>query len=175
MSPINEAVLSFGEGDFVTLEHASNAAISNTSNLGFLEKAMLDQPQIDCPVTHKFGPGIYMREIFIPAGTLIIGRYHKFEHMNVFLKGKMTFLKDDGEKIELTAPLTMMSNPGQKLALTHEDCIWINVYATNETDIAKIEEQFLRPSEALNEHNKKQLLLLQNKSDIKGDLKCLQQ
>ncbi len=169
MSTINEAVVNFGSG-LAILEHTSSSLISNTTNLDWLETQMLEQPQVDTPVTHKFGPGIYMREIFIPKGTLIIGRYHKFEHMNIFLKGKMTFLKDDGEKIELTAPLTMISNPGQKLALTHEDCVWINVYATDETDIDKIEEKFLKPSEALNEHNKKRMLLLESK----GDKTCLQ-
>ena len=33
-----------------------------------LEKEMLEMPQADCPVAHHFGPGIYIREVTLPAG-----------------------------------------------------------------------------------------------------------
>ena len=40
-----------------------------------LEAVFLEQPQVDCPVVHRFGPGIYIREVTIPAGALSIGHY----------------------------------------------------------------------------------------------------
>jgi len=46
-----------------------NQEIAVASSLDQVEAMMLAAPQIDCPITHHFGPGIYMREAFLPAGT----------------------------------------------------------------------------------------------------------
>ena len=32
-----------------------------------LESAFLKEEQVDCPVTHHFGPGVYIREVLLPA------------------------------------------------------------------------------------------------------------
>ena len=37
-----------------------------------VEAAFLEQPQADCPVTHRFGPGIYIREVLLPRGAYVV-------------------------------------------------------------------------------------------------------
>lgn len=111
-----------------------------------IEKKFLSLPQVSCPVVHKFGPGIYMREVFLPKGSIVIGHHHNLEHINIFVKGKITFFKD-GEPVDMVAPLSFVGKPGRKIAYIHEDTIWMNVWATNETDIEKLEAQFLTKSE----------------------------
>lgn len=111
-----------------------------------LEKKMLKHPQVECPVTHKFGPGVYMREVFLPKGALVIGHHQNFEHMNIFLKGKITFSTEKGP-VDLVAPMTFVSKPGRKIAYIHEDSVWINVYSTNETNVEKLEQKYLTKSE----------------------------
>jgi len=117
-----------------------------------VEKAMLKERQVDCPVTHKFGPGIYIREVFLPAGIYAIGHYHLNEHMNVMLTGRIKFFGDDKEWVELEAPQTFVSPAGRKVAFVFEDTIWQNIYATEEKDAQKIEDEILIKSMTFQEH-----------------------
>ena len=36
-----------------------------------LEQKIMGLPPADCPVVHRFTPGLYIREILMPKGTLI--------------------------------------------------------------------------------------------------------
>lgn len=108
-----------------------------------LEASMLKMPQVECPVIHRFGPGIYIREVFMPRGALVIGHYHRQAHMNIMLTGKLDILLDGGPPQTLTAPMSFVAKPGRKVAYIHEDVVWQNIYATEETDIEKIENMFL--------------------------------
>jgi len=117
-----------------------------------VEKAMLKERQVDCPVTHKFGPGIYIREVFLPEGAYVIGHHHVEEHMNVMLTGRIKFFGDNGQWSELKAPQTFVSPAGRKVAFVFEDTIWQNIYATEETDAQKIEDQILIKSMTFQEH-----------------------
>ena len=44
-----------------------------------IEKEMLEHEQVEMPVTHHFSKDLYARELFIPAGTLLVGKIHKHE------------------------------------------------------------------------------------------------
>ncbi len=48
-----------------------------------LENAMLKMTdrQIELVTIHHFSPGIYMRELRIPAGVTLTGAIHKTEHL----------------------------------------------------------------------------------------------
>lgn len=125
-----------------------------------LEQGFLQQEQQDCPVVHRFGPGIYIREVTIPGGTLSIGHYQKTTHLNIMLKGRVIMVNENGEKTELVAPQTFVSGPGRKVGLIVETMVWQNVYATTETDVGKLEELFLEKSQTWKDYKKKQDLLL---------------
>ncbi|WP_208630870.1 SET domain-containing protein-lysine N-methyltransferase [Ralstonia insidiosa] len=109
---------------------------------------MLSAPQVECSVVHHFGPSLYVREVHMPAGALAIGHYQRFEHLNVFLKGRVLMLKADGSTEELVAPMMFVGKPGRKAGYVLEDVIWQNIYATDETDIEKLEAHFLDKSDA---------------------------
>lgn len=117
-----------------------------------IEARLLEFPQVDCPVLHHFGPGVYIREVRIPAGSLILGHRHKNAHTNVLVSGRLKFLNEGGEVAELVAPAVITSNPGRKLAYIIEDTVWQNVYATDERDVEKLEEMLLDKSDAWLEH-----------------------
>ena len=96
--------------------------------------------QVDCPVTHRFAPGVYLREIFMAADTVVIGRIHKTEHFNILIKGAALIVHDDGRREELRAPMTFVSQAGvQKVLYIIEDMIWQTVHVTDETDMTKLE------------------------------------
>ena len=117
-----------------------------------VEEHLLQQPQVDCPVVHRFGPGIYIREVSIPAGTVAVGHRQTTEHVNIMLKGKVTLIKEDGSKELIEAPYFAVLPPGRKVGYIHEDMVWQNIYATEETDIEKLEQMFLDKSPVFQEY-----------------------
>lgn len=99
-----------------------------------------------CPLVHHFAPGLYAREIFIPAGILIIGKIHRHAHVNTISKGKCVVATEFGLQ-ELEAPKSFISKPGVKRAvLALEDTIWTTYHPTEETDLDKIEEYVIAPT-----------------------------
>lgn len=111
-----------------------------------IEGAMLELPQVACPVAHHFGPGVYMREVSMTAGTLAVGHRQKHEHLNVMIKGRVLMFNDDGSTTELAAPLTFTGKPGRKVGLILEDMVWLNIYSTDERNIDALEATFLDKS-----------------------------
>lgn len=110
--------------------------------------AITDSKSLDelFQLKHTFSDGIYIREGLIPKNTLIIGKIHKGRTLNFLMKGEITVLTEDGIK-RLKAPLQFVSPAGsKKVGFTHEDTIWVNVHATQETDLVKIEEEVILPS-----------------------------
>lgn len=117
-----------------------------------VERDMLAHPQVDCPVTHRFGPGVYIREVFMPKGAYVVGHHHTTAHVNIMLTGVIGLFNDDGTETVLHAPQTFVAQPGRKVAYIYEDVIWQNVHATNETDVEKLEALFLDKSAAFLDH-----------------------
>jgi hypothetical protein len=117
------------------------------ARVALVERQMLALPQVECPVVHHFGPGVAIREVFMPAGTFAIGHRQRFEHMNIMLRGRVLMLQDDGGVRELCAPMLFVGKPGRKIGYVVEDMVWQNVYATELRDAAAIEDHFLEKSE----------------------------
>ena len=130
--------------------YLKNSAISKARDLihstAMKMKEMIsngDIAEAECPVTHRFSKGIYLREIFMPAGTRIIGKIHATEHFNVLLTGRVTVLTPEGKE-EITAPYTFVSKAGvQKVVSVHEDCIWQTLHVTDKTSIDEIESEVI--------------------------------
>lgn len=124
-------------GSTATVEH-----LSDRDKVSFLEAEMLKQEQIAIPVKHYFSPGVYAREITIPADTLLTGRIHKYEQLNILSGGEISVLTDDGMK-RVSAPFTVVSPPGTKrIAYAHTECTWTTILATDEKDPDVIEATF---------------------------------
>lgn len=113
-----------------------------------LEKSMLPYEQLDCKLIHRFPPGLYVREIFIPAGACVVGKIHKHSHLNFISSGKSTVITKDGLET-LEGPCTMISTAGTKRALyAHTDLVWTTVHLnpSNTQDLDKLEDEIIAPS-----------------------------
>src|SRR6476660_9178070 len=98
---------------------------------------------VNCPLTHRFTEGIYVREIFIPAGTYIVGKIHKHSHPNFLMSGTVDVVTETGGKEQLTGPLSMISPPGTKRALhAITDLVWVTIHhnPTNTQDLEELEK-----------------------------------
>lgn len=112
-----------------------------------IEEWIRTLPPIDIPVRHYFSPGVYAREITIPAGTALTGEIHKYAQLNILSKGEMSVLTHEGVR-RVTAPFTIVSPPGTKrAAIAHTECVWTTIHGTDETDLAKIEAHFIARDE----------------------------
>ena len=97
----------------------------------------------ECPVTHRFTKGCYLREILMTKGTRIIGKIHATEHFNILLTGSVTVITAEGVE-HIKAPYTFVSKAGvQKVVIIHEDCIWQTVHVTDKTDLEEIEKDVI--------------------------------
>lgn len=112
-----------------------------------LESEMLQMQQAPCPVSHHFGPGVYIRELTIPAGTIAVGHRQRFEHLNILLRGRIAMLSETGVVNVLTAPMIFVGQPGKKCGQALEDVVWLNVFSTEERDIEKLEEMLFDRSD----------------------------
>ncbi len=134
------------------LAEAKSHNVVDPAKIEQVESHLLDLPQVECPVVHHFGPGIYIREVTLPAGALAMGHAQKFDHLNIMLTGAVAMVGDDGQTKVLRAPMIFVGKPGRKLGYVLETCIWQNVYATEERDIDKLESMFLDKSATWQAH-----------------------
>jgi quercetin dioxygenase-like cupin family protein len=96
----------------------------------------------DCPVTNRFTPGLYSREILMPAGTVIVSRVHKTEHQYCVLSGKVAVATPDGRTEILRAGHVGITHPGTRRVLwTLEDTRWVTFHPTTTTDLEKLQEE----------------------------------
>jgi hypothetical protein len=100
-------------------------------------------PQVDCQTKHYFGPSIYIREVTMPAGAVVIGKPHRKEHMCVMLQGRMIIVDAEGVQKELIAPMTFVGGAGRKVAYILETTVFQNILATDETDIEVLENMLV--------------------------------
>lgn len=98
-------------------------------------------------VTHHFAPGVYCREwrSVIPY-EVTIGKRHRKETVNILAAGRVLVVNvsDHRDRVIITAPHVWVAPPGSKRAVvTLEPCSWVTVHVTSETDLEKIEAEFI--------------------------------
>jgi len=109
-------------------------------------KALPVEDHIESPLFHYFAPGMYVREIHMPKGAVIIGKIHKHAHVNIISKGLVDVVTENGSAT-YEAPYTFVSEPETK-RFVHilEDTIWSTVHAVDSEDLEKIEVDLIMPN-----------------------------
>ena len=106
---------------------------------------MVTMPQAELVTEHQFSPGMYMRKLFRPAGTLIVGKVHKEPHFFLCAKGEIIAWTESGMK-RLQAGDVIESKPGTKrVTLAVTDAIGITIHRTDKTDLDEIEAELIEP------------------------------
>lgn len=109
-----------------------------------LEIELRKLPPADLPVKHHFSKGVYARELFIPKGTVLTGKIHKYTNLNIMSQGELSVLMEDGSIRRVKAPFTVVSPPGtRRVAYAHEDTIWTTIHGTDKTNVDEIEGEFV--------------------------------
>ena len=84
-----------------------------------LQAEMVQMPQYEAPTEHVFHGGMYCRQVWRPAGCLIVGKVHKKEHFYMVVSGTVKVTTDDGLQT-ITGPMLLCSTPGTKRAVFAE-------------------------------------------------------
>ena len=119
-----------------------NNVVDFEANLRQTEGSFIGDNAV-CPLKHTFADGIYVREIFIPAGAVLVGKIHKHGHPNFLMSGEVEVVTEGGGAERLVAPLSMISSAGTKrVVYTITDTVWVTIHhnPTNTEDLAKLEK-----------------------------------
>jgi len=114
-------------------------------DLKVIEAEMKEHEPVEIPETHTFAGGVYIREIFIPAGTLIMGKRHRGKTCNILMKGELLlYVSEEDKPAHIKGPLVFESPANaKKLAFCLSDAVFMNIHPTEKTDLKEIEEEFI--------------------------------
>ena len=93
------------------------------------------------PLTHSFSDGIYIREMSMLEGGIVIGKIHNRSHTWFLMKGKIKIANEDGV-VTYSAPTYVNANSGAKRVIVAlEDSVFVNVHPNpdNITDTDELE------------------------------------
>lgn len=115
-------------------------------------QAMLGlMPQVDIEPKHHFANGMYGRELLMPAGTLIVGKIHKHEHLAIMVYGDILVYTEQGGKKRLKG-YNMMVSPAEtkRVVYPFEDTLWVTIHLDpdGKRDADALESDLITPDDA---------------------------
>jgi len=97
-------------------------------------------------IDNEHGCCLYGREMFMPKGTLVVGKIHKRQGLNFLLKGKIYVATEFGKQW-YTAPCIIKGEANVKrVVFASEDSIFVNVHLTKysgEENLDKVEQDLV--------------------------------
>ena len=97
------------------------------------------------PIKHTFADGVYIRQMDMIKGSVVVGAIHKHLHAWFLLTGHITVATEETTE-DYIAPCYVVSTPGVKrVILANEDSIFVNIHKnpSNTKDIDELEKQIV--------------------------------
>jgi hypothetical protein len=123
-------------------ELAARPGMTAQEKLVYMDCAIAAElPPVELPLQHFFTQGMYARQMFLPAGTVLTGKIHLHDHFFMVNQGDISiFSSDSGEATRVQAPFFCISPAGVKRAgFAHEDTIVTTVHLCPTEDIEEAE------------------------------------
>jgi quercetin dioxygenase-like cupin family protein len=112
------------------------------------------------PLKHSFADQVYIRQMEMKKGTIVLGAVHNHEHVWFLLTGHLTISSND-EVQDYESPCYVVSKAGSQRAIyANEDSIFVNIHKNpdNIKDISKLEKQIVSVTkEDFNKYKNKKL------------------
>lgn len=97
----------------------------------FNEDGELAKMMLEDNITNHMVDGLYVRELLIPEGSIILSRVHKRPLVNIISKGSVIVIDSNGHN-EYTAPCTFVSKAGtQRVVYAPEETVWNTAHITD--------------------------------------------
>ena len=97
------------------------------------------------PIKHTFADGVYIRQMDMKTGSVVVGAIHKHLHVWFLLTGHVTVATEDITE-DYIAPCYVVSTPGVKrVILANENSIFVNIHKnpSNTQDIDELEKEIV--------------------------------
>jgi hypothetical protein len=135
-----DGLIVYGDGG-ITFRHSGNPVAVRAQIRAFTNSLLnMDGEKREFEVKHTFLNGVYMRELFIPKDSILVGKIHRMDCINIVSRGDISILTEFGAN-RVGAGYTGVSPAGiQKIGFAHENTVFVNVFRTDETDLEKIED-----------------------------------
>lgn len=130
--------------EIAAMNPAQREFLENMLRIDLMERQLAQMQPVECHVTHRWTPGLYIREIFMPAGSVVTSKIHKTAHPFVISQGRVSVFSTHEPTVELCAPHTGITTPGTRRAiLVHEDTIWTTFHPTDKTTVEEVEADII--------------------------------
>jgi hypothetical protein len=143
------------------IDDLTSLIIENEDGENFLGNGKEIVHHESVPLKHQFADQVYIRQMEMKKGTIVVGAIHKHLHVWFLLTGSLTI--GNKESIEdYIAPCYVISKPGAQRAIyANEDSIFVNIHKNpdNITDIRELEKQIV----ALNQEEYDEYIKNKNK------------
>jgi len=97
------------------------------------------------PLKHTFADGIYVRQMSMKVGSVVVGAIHKHLHVWFLLTGHISVATEDAIE-DYIAPCYVVATPGTKRVIyANEESIFVNIHKnpTNSQDIEWLEKEIV--------------------------------
>jgi len=97
------------------------------------------------PLKHSFADQLYIRQMEMKKGTMVIGAVHNHKHVWFLMTGHLT-ISDNEEVQDYEAPCYVVSEAGaQRVIYANENSIFVNVHKnpTNTENIQELEKEIV--------------------------------
>jgi hypothetical protein len=119
------------------------ALAGNIPEILRIEQEILKLSQLELPITHYNIPGVYVRKMFIPAGTILTGKIHNHANIAILAQGTRR-IANGKEATIISAPQVFVDEPGiKRLGFAETDVTFITVHRTDNTEIEAIEKELV--------------------------------
>lgn len=113
-----------------------------------LQDVISQLPQYEPETKHTFHAGMYCREVWRPAGVIIVGKVHKKEHFYLIVSGTVAITTDEGVK-SVTGPTLLCSTPGTKRAVYAEtDALCMTFHVVDAKTIEDAEQELVEEDDS---------------------------
>ena len=119
------------------------ASLGNLPEILAIEKVIKQMEQGYSETKHYQIEGVYVRSLFIPAGTLLTGKIHNKESIGILAQGTIR-IANGTDSFIVSAPYITIDMPGiKRLGYAETDCTFITVHRTDATNIPDIEDDLV--------------------------------
>ena len=113
-----------------------------------LQDVISQLPQYEPETKHTFYGGMYCREVWRPAGVIIVGKVHKKEHFYLVVSGTVAITTDEGVK-SVTGPTLLCSTPGTKRAVYAEtDALCMTFHVVDAKTVEDAEQELVEEDDS---------------------------
>lgn len=120
------------------------ATLTVDEKIDVVERGISGLPAAILGLVHHFSKGIYARELRMPAGTILTGKIHRTEHLNIMSAGVIRVWSEAEGWREIHAPFTFVAKPGtRRIGVVLQDTVWTTIHGTSETDLDKLETELI--------------------------------